>query len=204
MNSRKSWTVRLTVSEFWFRFFEFPLRINGAGRVEFVTLTRNRIEGPPFAQVGIPTADSHDLACGLVFRSVGYSGEAIPGLNFDERAGTIVNRKGRCLIDDKQVPGVYVTGWIKRGATGVIGTNRADSVETVETILEDLFDISLPAKGGAAALTAVLETSGARPVSYDEWQKIDAAERSRGRLRGKPREKFTLVPEMISAIDGGF
>jgi ferredoxin--NADP+ reductase len=187
-----------------FRFFESASRINGANRVESVTLTKNRIEGQPFAQIAIPTEASHDLACGLVFRSVGYSAVAMPGLNFDERAGTIVNRKGRCLVDGEPVPGVYVTGWIKRGATGVIGTNRADSVETVESILEDLAEISLPAKGGGAALTAVLETAGVRPVSYDEWQKIDAAERSRGQLRGKPREKFTLVPEMISAIDGGF
>jgi ferredoxin/flavodoxin---NADP+ reductase len=186
----------------WFRFFEAPQRINGGGKVEFVTLTRTRLEGPPFAQAAIATPQSYDLPCSLVFRSVGYKGAAAPGLDFDEQAGIVVNRKGRCLAAGKPAAGVYVTGWLKRGPTGVIGTNRADSVETVESILEDIAQTSLPPKRGAAALPLGPRPSEARTVSYAGWQKIDQAERSRGQLRGKPREKFTVIEDMIAAIDG--
>ncbi len=185
----------------WLRFCEAPVRISGNGRVERVTVAKTRLEGPPFAQVAVLTTQSHDLPCSLVFRSVGYRGVPAPGLDFDERAEIVGNRKGRCLSDGKPAPGVYVTGWIKRGPTGVIGTNRADSVETVKSILEDIAQTSLPQKTGGAALGIAAGSADARPVSYAEWQKIDLAERSRGELRGKPREKFTLVQEMIAAID---
>jgi ferredoxin--NADP+ reductase len=186
-----------------FRFLETPLRINGPGRVRSVTLARNRMEGPPFAQVAVATAQTLDLPCSLVLRSVGYRGVAVPGLSFDESAGIIPNRQGRCLIGEDPIPGVYVTGWIKRGPTGIIGTNRADSVETVESICEDLPRLRMAPKPGAAALRDVLVARGARIVSYPDWQTIDAAERARGQARDKPREKFTLVREMIAAIDAG-
>jgi len=185
----------------WFRFLEAPVRINGTDRVKSVTLAKTRMEGPPFGQVAVATAQTHDLTCSLVFRSVGYKGVAVPGLSFDERAGIIPNLKGRCLYGDDPVPGVYVTGWIKRGPTGIIGTNRADSVETVESVLEDLPKMRSAPKAGAAALEASLRAGGGRIVSYGEWQKIDGSERSRGQARGKPREKFTIVGEMIAAID---
>jgi ferredoxin--NADP+ reductase len=187
----------------WLRFFEAPARINGVAKVESVTLTKTRMQGPPYAQVAVPTEYSHDLACSLVFRSVGYKGVAVPGLSFDEAAGIIVNRKGRCLVNGEPLPGIYVTGWIKRGPSGVIGTNRADSMETVESIFEDLRKISLPAKPGATALVDSLRASGARLVSYGDWQKIDLAERARGQPRGKPREKFTQVHELIAAVGTG-
>ena len=161
------------------------------------------MEGPPFAQVAVATAQTLDLPCSLVLRSVGYRGVAVPGLSFDESAGIIPNRQGRCLIGDDPIPGVYVTGWIKRGPTGIIGTNRADSVETVESICEDLPRLRMAPKPGAAALRDVLVARGARIVSYPDWQTIDAAERARGQARDKPREKFTLVREMIAAIDAG-
>jgi len=184
-----------------FRFLETPARINGPGRVQSVTLIKNRMEGPPFGQVAVATEHTLDLPCELIFRSVGYRGVAVPGVSFDERTGTIPNRKGRCLIGHHPIRGVYVTGWIKRGPTGIIGTNRADSVETVESICEDLAGTPITFKPGAAALRDSLLTRGARIVSYGEWQKIDLAERSRGQPRGKPREKYTCVREMIEAID---
>jgi ferredoxin/flavodoxin---NADP+ reductase len=136
-------------------------------------------------------------------RSVGYRGVAVPGLSFDERAGIILNHKGRCLIGDDPIPGMYVTGWIKRGPVGIIGTNRADSVETVESIFEDLAKVRMAPKPGAAALRDALCAGGERIVSYGEWQRIDVAERGRGHARDKPREKYTLVSEMIAAIDAG-
>jgi ferredoxin--NADP+ reductase len=186
-----------------FRFLETPVRMNGPGRVQSVSLARNRMEGPPFAQIAVAAGQTIDLPCGLVLRSVGYRGVAVPGVSFDERAGTIPSRKGRCLIADDPVPGMYVTGWIKRGPTGTIGTNRADSVETVESIGEDLSKLRIGPKPGVSALRDGLIARGARIVSYGEWLRIDVAERARGRTRDKPREKYTLIPEMIAAIDAG-
>jgi ferredoxin--NADP+ reductase len=101
------------------------------------------------------------------------------------------------------LPGIYVTGWIKRGPTGVIGTNRADSVETVQSIIEDLAMLKAASKPGMAGLRHVLVEQGACAVTYPEWQKIDAAERARGRVRGKPREKFTRIADMLAAIQTG-
>lgn len=186
-----------------FRFLETPVRINGSGSVQSVTFAKNRMEGPPFAQVAVATAQTFDLPCSLVLRSVGYRGVAVPGVSFDERAGIIPNHKGRCLSGDDPVPGMYVTGWIKRGPIGIIGTNRADSVETVESIFEDLATVRMAPKRGAAALRDALCARGERIVSYGEWQRIDLAERGRGQARDKPREKYTLVSEMIAAIDAG-
>ena len=181
------------------------LRCESTDRAELnsATLARNRMQGPPFDQVAIATAQTFELPCSLVLRSVGYRGVAVPGVSFDERAGIIPNHKGRCLIGDDPIPGMYVTGWIKRGPVGIIGTNRADSVETVEAIFEDLAKVRMAPKPGAAALRDALCTGGERIVSYGEWQRIDVAERGRGHARNKPREKYTLVSEMIAAIDAG-
>jgi ferredoxin--NADP+ reductase len=184
-----------------FRFLETPVKINGASKVQSVTLAQNRLEGPPFAQTAVATSRLLELPCDLVFRSVGYKGIPLPGVGFDDRTGIIPNRRGRCLVGDDPMPGLYVTGWIKRGPSGIIGTNRADSVETVASILEDLPKIRATPKPGAAGLRDALAAQGVRVVGYGEWQKIDAAERARGQPMGKPREKFTIVPEMIAAID---
>lgn len=186
-----------------FRFLEAPVKINGAGKVQSVTLAQNRLEGPPFGQTAVATSRLLELPCDMVFRSVGYRGIPIPGVAFDDRTGVIPNRKGRCVIGDDPMLGLYVTGWIKRGPSGIIGTNRADSVETVASILEDLPKVRAIPKPGAAGLQDALAAQGIRIVGYGEWQKIDAAERARGQPMGKPREKFTVVPEMIAAIDAG-
>ena len=186
-----------------FRFLEAPVKINGAGKVQSVTLAQNRLEGPPFGQTAVATSRLLELPCDIVFRSVGYRGIPLPGVAFDDRTGVIPNRQGRCLIGDDPMAGLYVTGWIKRGPSGIIGTNRADSVETVASILEDLPKVKAIPKPGAAGLRDALAAQGVRIVGYGGWQKIDAAERARGQPMGKPREKFTVVPEMIAAIDAG-
>jgi ferredoxin--NADP+ reductase len=186
-----------------FRFLETPVTINGARKVQSVTLAQNRLEGPPFAQTAVASSRLLELPCDLVFRSVGYRGIPLAGVGFDDRTGIIPNRRGRCLIGDDPMPGLYVTGWIKRGPSGIIGTNRADSVETVASIIEDMPKVRAIPKPGAAGLQHTLAAQGVRIVGYGEWQKIDAAERARGQPMGKPREKFTVVPEMIAAIDAG-
>ena len=184
-----------------FRFLETPIRINGDTRVTSVTLAKNDLIGPKFEQVAVATSTVAELPCGLIFRSVGYKGVGLPGIAFDETSGTIPNVKGRCLDGERPVPGLYVTGWIKRGATGLIGNNRADSVETVGSIIEDLAVLDGAPKPGAAGLAPVLSRDGVRVVSYADWQAIDVSERERGQPKGKPREKFTRIGEMITAVD---
>jgi ferredoxin--NADP+ reductase len=139
----------------------------------------------------------------LVFRSVGYHGIALPGLPFDDRSGVVPNQRGRVLdpATRQPAPGIYVAGWIKRGPTGVIGTNKPDALETVEAMLEDcaagrMLQPSAPDPG--AALTAV---RGRQPrcVSYADWLKLDRRERERGEAAGRPRIKLTSVEDMLAA-----
>ena len=184
-----------------FRFLETPISINGGGGVSSVTLAKNTLVGQKFEQAAVAGPSLLELPCGLVFRSVGSRGMALPGVGFDECSGIIPNAKGRCLDAGKPVPGLYVTGWIKRGPTGLIGTNRADSVETVASIFEDMAALDPAPRPGAAGLRAVMSADGARVISYKDWQAIDSCERERGRPKGKPREKLTHVLDMIAAAD---
>jgi ferredoxin--NADP+ reductase len=183
-----------------FRFLETPLRIAGDRRVSSLLLAKNTLEGPPFEQTAVAGASTFDLDCGVVFRSIGYKGVALPGIGFDDGTGTIPNDKGRCLNGHAPARGLYVTGWIKRGATGVIGTNRADSVETVESVFEDLAQVAPVERPGSSGLKAALTARDVRIITYAEWQVIDAFERKRGEPRGKPREKFTKIPEMMECL----
>jgi ferredoxin--NADP+ reductase len=142
------------------------------------------------------------LDCGLVFRSIGYRGVAIPGLPFDGALGTVTHTRGRVIEGAAILPGLYVTGWLKRGPTGIIGTNRADSVETVESLLADLAIGCDRGKRGAEAVGELLEKRGVRMFNYQDWSMLDTAEISRGKPKGKPREKFTRIDEMLAAPTG--
>jgi ferredoxin--NADP+ reductase len=184
-----------------FHFLKSPLELNGEHGLERVVLARNRLEGKPSQQVARATDESEELACGLLFRSIGYRGVAIPGVPFDEARGVFPNREGRIVDGEAAVPGLYAAGWIKRGPTGIIGTNRADSVATVNSLLEDLANFGTTAKPGADGLEGLFNNRGVRVVSYADWQKIDAAEIQRGEPAGKPREKFTRVEDMLSALE---
>jgi ferredoxin--NADP+ reductase len=181
-----------------FRFHLSPVALVGDDHVKKLILKRNRLEGPPFAQTARPTDESVELDCGLVFRSIGYRGVAIPGMPFDDALGTVPHRGGRVLNGSATLPGLYVTGWLKRGPTGIIGTNRADSVETVESLLADFSKDCNGEKRGAEALGELLERRGARVFNYRNWSMLDTAEISRGKSKGKPREKFTRIDEMLS------
>lgn len=184
------------------RFLRSPLALEGEGRLERVVLGKNRLEGEASHQTAKATGETEQLACGLLLRSIGYRGTVIPGVPFDERQGIFPNRDGR-IVDWQGVilPGLYATGWIKRGPTGIIGTNRADSAATVASLLADLPNLPAEAKGGADAVMPLLQARGVRWVSYADWQRIDAAEQQRGESAGKPREKFTRVQEMLRLLD---
>jgi ferredoxin--NADP+ reductase len=177
-----------------FRFFHSPVAILGDERVEGIELVRNELDANERA---VPTDEREMLPCGLVFRSVGYHGVELPGVPFDSATGTIPNDRGRVS------PGVYCAGWIKRGPTGVIGTNKKDAAETVETLLEDAAAGRLEPKpdATAAAVDALLAERGVRVVEYQGWTAIDEAERAAGEKRGRPRVKLCSWEELLAAAE---
>jgi len=177
------------------RFMQSPVALHGDGRVESIELVRNRLEADESGALrAVPTDEHETLDTGLVFRSVGYRGVELPGVPFDERTGTVPNDRGRVS------PGVYAAGWIKRGPSGVIGTNKKDATETVELLLEDLGDAAR--KGRSAEDVEQLFTERVpRLVMYEGWTSIDERERSAGEPHGRPRVKLCTWDELLDAAE---
>ncbi len=180
-----------------FRFFESPVEILGEGRVQGLALRRNRLEGEPFRQRAVGTDETGRIDCGLVFASIGYRGTPIAGLPFDPDANVLPNEKGRVLKNGKPMRGLYAAGWIKRGATGLIGNNRACSTETVQCVLEDAANLKSAGRGGGDDILRMLQKRDIQAVSYAEWDLIDAAEREAGAAHGRERRKFVHVADML-------
>jgi ferredoxin/flavodoxin---NADP+ reductase len=187
------------------RFCVSPVEILGDGKVQAIKLMQNRLvadeKGNLKAQ---PTGDTEIIPVDLVFRSVGYYGQPLPDVPFDDRSGTIPNAQGRVLEASAgpALPGQYVVGWIKRGPSGIIGTNKPDSVETVERLLEDLNTGTLgePTQDDPQAIVRLLESRGVQIVTFADWQRIDQQEIAAGQTRGAPRVKFHRVEDMLRAI----
>jgi ferredoxin--NADP+ reductase len=174
-------TIRLS-------FLRSPVAILGEESVEGIELVRNElVDGRAVA-----TGETESIPCGVVFRSVGYQGVPLPGVPFDERSRTIPNEGGRVT------PGVYCAGWIKRGPSGVIGTNKKDATETVQLVLEDARAGRLPPRAGGT-LEELLEARGVEAVLYAGWESIDAAERAAGEPHGRPRIKLATWDELLAA-----
>ncbi len=187
------------------RFCVSPVAIEGDGRVEAVEIVRNRLEADERGGVrAVATDDRESIPAGLVFRSVGYHGVALEGVPFDERRGTMTNDDGRVVRDGGQVQGVYCAGWIKRGPTGVIGTNKKDATETVHHLLEDAAAGLLPeaAEPDPAAPLGLLAERGVEVVLYAGWEALDAAEKVAGEQRGKPRVKLVTWDGLLAAARG--
>jgi ferredoxin/flavodoxin---NADP+ reductase len=183
------------------RFFRSPVAIVGEDRVEAIELVRNELDENARA---VPTGESETVPCGLVFRSVGYLGVELPDLPFDAASGTIPNDRGRVRDQTgNPVPGVYCAGWIKRGPTGVIGTNKKDATETVELLLEDVAAGRLAPKPNrtAAAVDRLLAERGVRVVEYAGWTAIDELERAAGEKDGRPRVKLCSWDELLAAAE---
>ena len=186
------------------RFLLSPVELEGEARVEAVELVHNRLE--PDGRGGlraVPTGERETVPAGIVFRSVGYRGVALPGVPFDEERGVIRNVGGR-VIDESgtAVTGVYAAGWIKRGPSGVIGTNKKDATETVELLLEDDREGRLPRKGASAEdAERFIAARVARLVLYDHWTTIDDLERAAGEKLGRPRVKLVTWDELLSAAE---
>jgi ferredoxin--NADP+ reductase len=183
------------------RFRVSPVAILGEDRVEAVEIVRNRLEADSSGRVRpVPTDEREVFECGLVFRSVGYHGVPLPGVPYDERAGTIPNDGGRVLDGDgRPIPGFFAAGWIKRGPTGVIGTNKKDATETVDLLLEDARAGRLPERGLDGSIDALLGERGVEVVTYEGWEAIDALERARGEPQGRPRVKLCTWDELLAA-----
>jgi len=183
-----------------FHFLKSPVELRGANQVQSIVLERNRLSGPAHQTRAEGSGEFEELACGLVFRSVGYRGIPIPGLPFDEKRGILPNTNGRILNEGEVVPGIYSVGWIKRGPSGVIGTNKPDSQQSVAALISDAPTLAPCVMPDTGALKSLLTDRGVRIVSFEDWQKIDAAEIERGKPKGKPREKFTRIEEMTAVL----
>jgi ferredoxin/flavodoxin---NADP+ reductase len=182
------------------RFLRNPVRLLGTGgRVSGVVVERTRIDD---AGRVVGTGEEETLDVGLVVPAIGYDAEPIPGLPFDARTGTVPNDGGRVVRDGVPVPGAYVTGWIKRGPTGVIGTNKSDAAETVAALLADLPGLPAPSSPEPAAFRAALASYGMRPVDWTGWLRVDAEEIRRGGRRGAERVKVADLAEMLDAAHG--
>jgi ferredoxin--NADP+ reductase len=175
------------------RFLVSPLAIIGDDKVEAVEIVRNELVEEDGRIVARPTGEIEVIPAGLVLRSVGYKGVPLPGVPFDERSGTIPNDRGRV----EGVERTYAAGWIKRGPSGVIGTNKKDATETVELLLEDARAGKLVRVDSTQSLEALLDERGANYVEYDGWQAIDSAERGAGEPLGRPRVKLTRWEHLL-------
>jgi ferredoxin--NADP+ reductase len=187
-----------------FLFLRSPVAIHGEEKVKAIELVRNRLEEQNGRLVAVPTDERETIECGLVFRSVGYRGVGLPELPFDERRGTIRNDGGRVLDDSgAPVPQVYCAGWIKRGPTGIIGTNKKDATETVSLLLEDVDQGRLVHKEEvtAEAVEALVAERGVRAVLYHGWSSIDELERAAGEKLGRPRIKLRSWEQLLEAAE---
>ncbi|XP_008586493.1 PREDICTED: NADPH:adrenodoxin oxidoreductase, mitochondrial-like [Galeopterus variegatus] len=184
------------------RFFRSPQQVlpsPDGQRAAGIRLAVTRLEGDGEATRAVPTGDTEDLPCGLVLSSVGYKSRPIdPSVPFDSKLGVIPHMEGR-VVD---VPGLYCSGWVKRGPTGVIATTMTDSFLTGQMLLQDLKAGRLPSgpRPGYVAIQALLSSRGVWPVSFSDWEKLDAEEVSRGQGAGKPREKLVDPQEMLQLL----
>ena len=198
------------------RFLASPLEFGGDkdGALRWMKLGRNELVGPAGARKSIPSGETETIPTALALRSVGYRVEPIAStvdgdesssgvtLPFDERARVVPNASGAVVADAlslRQIPRLYVTGWLKRGPTGIIGTNLTCAEETVAKMAAD-FAVNPPEEPLSRGVASILARRGVRVVDADDWNRLDDLERARGEAVGKPREKFTRVRDMLDAL----
>ena len=185
------------------RFLRSPIEIQGDGKVERIVVGRNELRRDESGRIrAVDTGERETIECGLVLRSIGYKGIPIEGVPFDERAGTISNEGGRVTDNGEQAPGLYAVGWIKRGPSGVIGTNKKDAQETVDNLFADLEAGGIPEAelaGDRGSIEALLTERRPDHVTFEGWQAIDATEVEAGKPLGRPRVKLCRVDELVEA-----
>jgi ferredoxin--NADP+ reductase len=187
------------------RFLRSPVAIEADAsgqRVGRVVLEVNELKAKGAGSLSaVGTGVTETLEAGLLFRSIGYRGAGLPGLPFDEVGSVVPSESGRVLAErgGAPIPGLYVAGWIKRGPTGVIGTNKACALESVAAMLSDRLPSIAPADAEPAAVDALLAARGVKTVDAQAWRNIDAAELAHGEALGRPREKFTDWEGLLAA-----
>ncbi|MGH7884748.1 MAG: NADP oxidoreductase, partial [Thermodesulfobacteriota bacterium] len=193
---------RLTI-----RFLVSPVEITGNKNndISKIKLTKNELYQTDDGSIRPRSTDKYEeLDVDIVFRSIGYHGIPLPGLPFNEKWGIIPNINGRItdLGNNQIIKGLYVTGWIKRGPSGVIGTNKTDSGETVKCMLEDIENGNIlnPSNTGSEKILELIEERQPSFISYKDWLIIDEIEKKRGEQLGRPRLKFTTVEEILEAL----
>ena len=189
------------------RFLVSPTELFGDehGRVSKMKLVHNTLIASDAGTLRPKATDQfEEIEVGMVFRSVGYRGVPLPDVPFHDRWGVILNEKGRVLDPESKQPvvGLYTSGWIKRGPSGVVGTNKPDSVETVTCMLEDFSTGSIvqPAHADAASAAQFIADHKPDYFTYADWKCLDQLELERGKACGRPRVKFTSVEEMKKAV----
>lgn len=179
-----------------FRFTTSPIDLLGSERVTGVRVCRNRLVADAEAVRPVPTADTGTIETGLVLRSIGYRGKPVVGLPFDELAGVLPNVGGRV----SGTPGAYAVGWIKRGPSGFIGTNKSCAEETVGHIVADFNDGRLADPvGSRRSLTELVRLRAPRAIDTRGWRAIDRVERMAGALEGRTRRKLTRLDDLLEA-----
>jgi len=190
------------------RFLVSPVELFGdeQGRMTKMKLVKNVLVASETGSLNAKaTGQFEELPVSLVFRSVGYRGVPLPEVPFHERWGVILNEKGRVIDPDTKQPrvGEYTTGWIKRGPSGVIGTNKPDSVETATCMLDDVEQgaVLQPIQPEWDCVEKLVRERQPRYCTFADWLKLDELELSRGKAAGRPRLKFTNVAEMLTALN---
>ncbi|NLX09747.1 MAG: FAD-dependent oxidoreductase [Chloroflexi bacterium] len=187
------------------RFLVSPVEIIGTDRVEALKIVKNELYRRADGTLRPHATEQYEtIPVGLIFRSIGYHGVELPNVPFDQRTGTIPNDHGRVLNSERRpIPGEYVAGWIKRGPTGIIGTNKPDAQETVGLLLADAASgqVLHPARPDRQALEDLLSARQVNYVTYADWQIIEQLEQMRGQAVGRPCLKFSHVAEMLAALE---
>lgn len=181
-----------------FHFWTRPTMIIGSDRVTSVEVERTMIDSSGYV---VGAGGRHTLDADLVVRSVGYRGLPLQGVPFDESTGRVPHAEGRVIRDGGFSPDEYVTGWIKRGPTGVIGTNKSDAVETVTSLLADVHDRAVQVHGRSGKLDRLLAERGIRPLGMPAWHRIDAAEMELGASHGRLRTTLAHRRELLAAAE---
>lgn len=184
------------------QFLRSPVELKGNGKLEKVVFEKNALSGDPFKQKARGTGEKYEQDAGILFRSIGYRGVPLDGVPFHDDWGIIPNENGRIIQDDKFVQQLYTAGWIKRGPSGIIGTNKACANETIEYLLKDIEILDdKKTKPGIVAIHKALKKRKVNYIDFIQWEVIDQAEIDAGKPKGKPREKFTYIDEMLALVN---
>ncbi|MFN8421403.1 MAG: NADP oxidoreductase, partial [Anaerolineae bacterium] len=183
------------------RFLVSPAELLGTDHVEAIKLVKNELQAGSDGTLRAKATDQFEtMPVGLVFRSIGYKGVSLPDVPFDPKAAVIPNVAGRVIDpanNNSVVTGEYVVGWIKRGPSGIIGTNKPDSVATVDSLVADLGSLN---QALLPDIEPLLRQKQPQVVSFEDWRVLDRIETERGAAQGRPRVQFSDVGEMLAAI----